>query len=107
MRHLDGVDGLVLAGGKSRRFGRDKRRAVLGDGTFDGADDLRVACGDVTALANVMVEIEETIYGEIETKTQTGFISGTLPDLLYGHHRWLLFSAAPHELHAVGRQASQ
>jgi multiple sugar transport system substrate-binding protein len=35
------------------------------------------------------VVIEETIYGEIETKTQTGFISGTLQDLLYGHHRWL------------------
>jgi multiple sugar transport system substrate-binding protein len=37
----------------------------------------------------VQVVIEETIYGEIETKTQTGFISGTLQDLLYGHHRWL------------------
>ena len=33
--------------------------------------------------------IEETIYGEIETKTATGFISGTLQDLCYGHHRWL------------------
>jgi multiple sugar transport system substrate-binding protein len=37
----------------------------------------------------VQVVIEETIYAEIETKTQTGFISGTLQDLLYGHHRWL------------------
>jgi multiple sugar transport system substrate-binding protein len=37
----------------------------------------------------VEVIIEETIYTEIETKTQTGFISGTLQDLLYGHHRWL------------------
>jgi ABC-type glycerol-3-phosphate transport system substrate-binding protein len=35
------------------------------------------------------VVIEETIYAEIETKTQTGFISNTLQDLLYGHHRWL------------------
>ena len=34
----------------------------------------------------------EPIYGEIETKTQTGFISGTLPDLLYGHHRWLFIN---------------
>lgn len=40
----------------------------------------------------VQVLIEETIYGEIETKTQTGFISGTLQDLLYGHHRWLFIN---------------
>lgn len=42
--------------------------------------------------SGVAVEIEETIYGEIETKTQTGFISGTLQDLLYGHHRWLFIN---------------
>lgn len=41
------------------------------------------------ADTGVEVVIEETIYGEIETKTQTGYISGTLQDLLYGHHRWL------------------
>jgi multiple sugar transport system substrate-binding protein len=41
------------------------------------------------ADSGVTVVIEETIYGEIETKTQTGFISGTLQDLLYGHNRWL------------------
>jgi len=41
------------------------------------------------ADTGVKVLIEETIYGEIETKTQTGFISDTLQDLLYGHHRWL------------------
>ncbi|MCB0060562.1 MAG: carbohydrate ABC transporter substrate-binding protein, partial [Caldilineaceae bacterium] len=40
----------------------------------------------------VQVEIEETIYGEIETKTQTGFISGTLQDIVYGHHRWLFIN---------------
>jgi multiple sugar transport system substrate-binding protein len=40
----------------------------------------------------VQVIIEETIYGEIETKTQTGFISNTLQDLLYGHHRWLFIN---------------
>jgi ABC-type glycerol-3-phosphate transport system substrate-binding protein len=40
----------------------------------------------------VQVVIEETIYGEIETKTQTGFISNTLQDLLYGHHRWLFIN---------------
>lgn len=45
-----------------------------------------------TADSGVQVEIEETIYGEIETKTQTGFISGTLQDLLYGHHRWLFIN---------------
>ena len=45
-----------------------------------------------TEETGIGVEIEETIYGEIETKTQTGFISGTLPDLLYGHHRWLFNS---------------
>lgn len=39
--------------------------------------------------SGVEVIIEETIYNEIPTKTQTGFISGTLQDLLYGHHRWL------------------
>ncbi len=40
----------------------------------------------------IKVVIEETIYSEIETKTQTGFISGTLQDLLYGHHRWLFIN---------------
>ena len=45
-----------------------------------------------TEETGIGVEVEETIYGEIETKTQTGFISGTLPDLLYGHHRWLFNS---------------
>ncbi|MBX3015783.1 MAG: extracellular solute-binding protein [Caldilineaceae bacterium] len=44
------------------------------------------------ADTGVQVVIEETIYGEIETKTQTGFISGTLQDLLYGHHRWLFIN---------------
>jgi multiple sugar transport system substrate-binding protein len=42
--------------------------------------------------SGVEVLIEETIYGEIETKTQTGFISGTLQDLVYGHHRWLFIN---------------
>lgn len=46
----------------------------------------------LTEEQGINVEIEETIYGEIETKTQTGFISGTLPDLLYGHHRWLFIN---------------
>jgi multiple sugar transport system substrate-binding protein len=45
-----------------------------------------------TTDTGVNVVIEETIYGEIETKTQTGFISGTLQDLLYGHHRWLFIN---------------
>ena len=45
-----------------------------------------------TEETGIAVEIEETIYGEIETKTQTGFISDTLPDLLYGHHRWLFIN---------------
>lgn len=44
------------------------------------------------ADTGVKVLIEETIYGEIETKTQTGFISDTLQDLLYGHHRWLFIN---------------
>lgn len=44
------------------------------------------------ADSGVTVLIEETIYGEIETKTQTGFISGTLQDLVYGHHRWLFIN---------------
>jgi multiple sugar transport system substrate-binding protein len=42
--------------------------------------------------SGVTVEIEEVIYNEIETKTQTGFISNTNPDLLYGHHRWLFIN---------------
>jgi len=45
-----------------------------------------------TEQTGINVEIEETIYEEIETKTQTGFISGTMPDLLYGHHRWLFIN---------------
>ena len=44
------------------------------------------------ADTGVEVVIEETIYAEIETKTQTGFISNTLQDLLYGHHRWLFIN---------------
>ncbi|MEX1020086.1 MAG: extracellular solute-binding protein [Litorilinea sp.] len=44
------------------------------------------------ADSGVQVVIEETIYAEIETKTQTGFISDTLQDLLYGHHRWLFIN---------------
>ena len=44
------------------------------------------------ADSGVQVVIEETIYGEIETKTQTGFISNTLQDLTYGHHRWLFIN---------------
>ncbi|MEM7030310.1 MAG: extracellular solute-binding protein [Chloroflexota bacterium] len=40
----------------------------------------------------VEVVVEETIYGEIETKSQTGFIAGTLQDLLYGHHRWIFIN---------------
>jgi multiple sugar transport system substrate-binding protein len=44
------------------------------------------------ADTGVQVVIEETIYNEIETKTQTGFISGTLQDLLYGHNRWLFIN---------------
>jgi multiple sugar transport system substrate-binding protein len=39
---------------------------------------------------NPEVEVisEETIYDEISTKTQTGFVSGTLQDVCYGHDRW-------------------
>ncbi len=44
------------------------------------------------ADTGVEVVMEEVIYGEIETKTQTGFISDTNPDLLYGHHRWLFIN---------------
>jgi multiple sugar transport system substrate-binding protein len=40
----------------------------------------------------VEVVVEETVYGEIETKTQTGFISNTLQDIVYGHHRWLFIN---------------
>ena len=45
-----------------------------------------------TEETGVEVVVEETIYGEIETKTQTGFIAGTLQDLLYGHHRWIFIN---------------
>jgi len=41
------------------------------------------------ADTGVEVVIEPVDYGQIETKSQTGFISNTNPDLLYGHHRWL------------------
>lgn len=40
----------------------------------------------------IPVIIEETIYAEIETKTQTGYISGTLQDIVYGHHRWIFIN---------------
>jgi multiple sugar transport system substrate-binding protein len=45
-----------------------------------------------TEETGVEIVVEETIYGEIETKTQTGFIAGTLQDLLYGHHRWIFIN---------------
>ncbi len=45
-----------------------------------------------TAESGVKVIIEDTIYGEIATKTQTGFISNTLQDLCYGHNRWLFLN---------------
>jgi multiple sugar transport system substrate-binding protein len=44
------------------------------------------------ADTGITVEVEETIYGEIEKKTQTGFISDTLQDVVYGHHRWLFIN---------------
>lgn len=44
------------------------------------------------ADTGVQVIIEETLYGEVETKTQTGFISNTLQDILFGHHRWLFIN---------------
>jgi ABC-type glycerol-3-phosphate transport system substrate-binding protein len=44
------------------------------------------------ADTGIKVEVEETIYGEIEKKTQTGFISDTLQDVVYGHHRWLFIN---------------
>lgn len=44
------------------------------------------------ADSGIQVVIEETIYAEIETKTQTGFISNTLQDIVYGHHRWLFIN---------------
>ena len=37
---------------------------------------------------NVEIVIEETIYGEIAKKTETGFVAGTLQDICYGHMRW-------------------
>lgn len=40
----------------------------------------------------IEVTVEETVYSEIETKTQTGFISNTLQDIVYGHHRWLFIN---------------
>lgn len=64
---------------------------------------VQVAPGSQAAMPGIMgaryqadtgveVVMEEVIYGEIETKTQTGYISNTLPDLLYGHHRWLFIN---------------
>lgn len=46
------------------------------------------------ADTGIKVTVEETIYAEIETKTQTGFISDTLQDVVYGHHRWLFLNSA-------------
>lgn len=44
------------------------------------------------ADTGIKVEVEETIYADIEKKTQTGFISDTLQDVVYGHHRWLFIN---------------
>ncbi len=44
------------------------------------------------ADTGVEVIIEDTLYGEVETKTQTGFISNTLQDIVFGHHRWLFIN---------------
>lgn len=44
------------------------------------------------ADTGIKVTVEETIYAEIEQKTQTGFISNTLQDVVYGHHRWLFIN---------------
>lgn len=38
---------------------------------------------------NIEIVVEETIYGEIARKTETGYVAGTLQDLCYGHMRWL------------------
>ena len=37
---------------------------------------------------DVEIVVEETIYGEIAKKTETGFVAGTLQDVCYGHMRW-------------------
>ena len=37
---------------------------------------------------DVEVVVEETIYGEIAKKTETGFVAGTLQDVCYGHMHW-------------------
>ncbi|NLE46224.1 MAG: extracellular solute-binding protein, partial [Chloroflexi bacterium] len=46
--------------------------------------------------ANPDVEVvsEETVYNEISTKTETGFIAGTLQDICYGHSRWYAYGCA-------------
>ena len=51
---------------------------------------------------DVQVVSEETIYGEIATKTETGYISGTLQDICYGQPLVLLWLRARH-LQAGGR----
>jgi len=35
---------------------------------------------------------EDTVYAEIPTKTETGFISGTLQDICHCHNRWFFYS---------------
>lgn len=37
---------------------------------------------------DVEILLEETIYGEISRKTETGALTGTLQDVCYGHMRW-------------------
>ncbi|MEZ4619977.1 MAG: extracellular solute-binding protein [Caldilineaceae bacterium] len=70
------------------------RCGVAGAGSPEGGQSVMpTIMGErYQADSGVEVVIEETIYGEIETKTQTGFISGTLQDLTYGHHRWLFIN---------------
>lgn len=38
---------------------------------------------------DVEIVLEDTIYGEIARKTETGFVAGTLQDICFGHMRWL------------------
>ena len=40
---------------------------------------------------DVKLEVEETVYGEISKKTETGFVSGTLQDICFAHSRWYFY----------------
>ena len=78
--------GYVLAGGRSRRFGSEKARAVLRGRPLilHAADLLATICGDVTVVTAVDRGFEDldlrTIFDEVEDRGPLGGLHAALAD---------------------------